>query len=170
MTQALFYLAVNNPKHLKIFSGYILINLNDMNTGQNNKHGSDKRTDKLHPTDLGETKDFNNLSYDKDKNSFEFDVKGENEEYDHPLPYDTSAPNGEDSISSYDEANPYNGSEYDEDQQNDENMESAAIRISDEEDLELSPEDELLGRTPEDERDDLDEEGYPLNDEPRKRL
>ncbi|HMI01285.1 MAG TPA: hypothetical protein VK541_02315 [Pedobacter sp.] len=141
-----------------------------MNTGQNDNQGAGKRTDKLHPSDLGETKDFDNLSYDKDKNSFEFDVKSRDTGYDHPLPYDTSAPNGEDSTSTYDEANPYNGSEYNEDKQIDESFESAAMRISDEEDLELSPEDELLGRTPEDERDDLDEEGYPVNDEPGKRL
>jgi hypothetical protein len=35
-----------------------------------------EKKDKLHPTDLGETKDFDNLSYDKDKNSFVLDVKG----------------------------------------------------------------------------------------------
>ena len=114
--------------------------------------------------DLGETKDFNNLSYDKDKNSFEFDVKGDEKDYDHPLPYDTSAPNGEDSVSTYDEANPYVGSEYDDEEQVEENLESAAMRIDTEENLELDPEDELLSRTPEDDRDDLDEEGYPIND------
>jgi len=45
-----------------------------------------------------------------------------------------------------------------------------AMHIADEEELELSPEDELLARTPEDERDDLDEEGYPVNDVPGKRF
>ncbi len=137
-----------------------------MATDQNNSNEFKKANDKLHPTDLGETRDFDNLSYDKDKNSFELDVKGEEKDYDHPLPYDTSAPNGEDSISTYDEANPYNGSEYDEEEQLGENMESAAMRIEDEENLELDPEDELLARTPEDDRDDLDEEGYPINDQP----
>jgi hypothetical protein len=136
----------------------------------NNSEPVKGATDKLHPTDLGETKDFNNLAYDKDKNSFEFDVKDKETDYDHPLPYDTAAPNGEDSISTYDEANPYNGSEYDEDKQVDENLESAAMRISTEDELELSPEDELLARTPEDDRDDLDEEGYPINDQPDKRF
>ena len=34
--------------------------------------------------------------------------------------------------------------------------------------LEIDPEDELLARTPEDERTDLDEEGYPINDQPDK--
>jgi len=137
-----------------------------MSADQNNVPGDRKALDKLHPTELGETKDFDNLSYDKNRNSFEFDVRGEDSEYDHPLPYDTSAPNGEDSISTYDEANPYNGSAYDEDQQIGENLESAAMHIDTLESLELEPEDQLLARTPEDDRDDLDEEGYPTNDMP----
>lgn len=125
-----------------------------------------EKKDKLHPTDLGETKDFDNLSYDKNKNSFEFDVKGLEKDYDHPLPYDTSAPNGEDSISTYDEANPYNGSEYKDREQIGENLEEAGMHIDNGESVALTPEDELLGRTKEDERNDLDEEGYPLNDTP----
>jgi hypothetical protein len=31
--------------------------------------------------------------------------------------------------------------------------------------VDLDPIDEVLGRTPEDRRDDLDEEGYPKNDQ-----
>ncbi|RYF18851.1 MAG: hypothetical protein EOO42_14960 [Flavobacteriales bacterium] len=122
--------------------------------------------DKLHNSDLGETKDFNELSYDKDKNSFEFDVKGEEKDYDHPLPYDTSAPNGEDSISTYDEANPYVGNEYDEDGQVDEQIEGNGMHIDDGESVLLDPADKLLAQTEEDFRDDLDEEGYPKNDRP----
>lgn len=122
--------------------------------------------DKLHNSDLGETKDFNELSYDKDKNSFEFDVKGEEKDYDHPLPYDTSAPNGEDSISTYDEANPYVGNEYDEDAQVDEQIEGNGMHIDDGESVLLDPADKLLAQTEEDFRDDLDEEGYPKNDRP----
>lgn len=125
-----------------------------------------EKKDKLHPTDLGETKDFNNLSYDKDKNSFVFDVKGEEKQYDHPLPYDTSAPNGEDSNSSYDEANPYIGNEYNDEEQIGENLEEAGMHIDNGEIVALAPEDELLARTAEDEREDLDEEGYPINDTP----
>ena len=140
-----------------------------MNEKHDNLSESKKATDKLHSTDLGETKDFENLAYDKDKNSFEFDVKGEDKDYDHPLPYDTSAPNGEDSISSYDEANPYNGSEYDDVQEASDRLEGAGMRIDgDGESVLLSPEDEILARTPEDDRDDLDEEGYPVNDKPGK--
>ncbi|MBE9599320.1 hypothetical protein [Pedobacter sp. MC2016-24] len=138
-----------------------------MNEQQENLSDPKKAADKLHPTDLGETKDFNNLAYDKDKNSFEFDVKGEEKDYDHPLPYDTSAPNGEDSISTYDEANPYVGDEYDEEREAGDKLEGAGMRIDGEgSSVLLSPEDEILARTPEDDRDDLDEEGYPVNDKP----
>lgn len=125
--------------------------------------------DKLHASDLGETKDFNELSFNKDKNSFEFDVKGEETSYDHPLPYDTSAPNGEDSISTYDEANPYVGNEYDQKAQRqiDEQLDDNGMRVDDTgESVLLDPADKILAQTEEDFRDDLDEEGYPKNDLP----
>jgi hypothetical protein len=139
-----------------------------MRTGQNDDQDAKKAADKLHPMNLGETKDFDNLSYDKDNNSFEFDVKGKDEDYDHPLPYDTSAPNGEDSISTYDESNPYIGTEYDNEKEMSERLDGAGMRIDDGQSVEVSPEDEILSRTPEDDREDLDEEGYPLNDKPGK--
>jgi len=123
--------------------------------------------DKLHDSDLGETKDFNELSYNKDKNSFEFDVKGDEANYDHPLPYDTSAPNGEDSISTYDESNPYVGNEYDQKGQVDEQLEDNGMRVDETgESVLLDPADKILAQTEEDFRDDLDEEGYPKNDLP----
>lgn len=123
--------------------------------------------DKLHDSDLGETKDFNELSYNKDKNSFEFDVKGDEANYDHPLPYDTSAPNGEDSISTYDESNPYVGNEYDQKAQVDEQLEDNGMRVDETgESVLLDPADKILAQTEEDFRDDLDEEGYPKNDLP----
>jgi hypothetical protein len=138
-------------------------------TGENNQEGAPIANDKLHSMGLGETKDFENLSFDKDKNSFEFDVKGNDTEYDHPLPYDTSAPNGEDSISTYDESNPYIGSEYDNMKEINERLDGAGMRIDNSgESVVLSPEDEILSRTAEDDRDDLDEEGYPINDKPGK--
>jgi len=123
--------------------------------------------DKLHESDLGETKDFNELSYNKDKNSFEFDVKGEGSNYDHPLPYDTSAPNGEDSISTYDEANPYVGNEYDQQGQVDEQLDDNGMHIDETgESVLVDPADRILAQTEEDFREDLDEEGYPKNDLP----
>lgn len=139
-----------------------------MATGKNDDQDVNKAKDKIHPADLGETRDFGNLSYDQEKNSFEYDVRGKDKDYDHPLPYDTSAPNGEDFSSTYDESNPFIGSEYNAEKELNERLDGAGMRIDNGESVELSPEDEILARTPEDDRDDLDEEGYPVNDKPGK--
>lgn len=127
-----------------------------------------RANDKLHPSDLGETKDFNDLAYDSEKQSYELDVKDENSDYDHPMPYETVATGAIDDNSTFDEANPYVGDEYatDEEKVNDK-LEELGMHIDNEgESVLLSPEDEILARTPEDDRDDLDEEGYPINDAP----
>jgi hypothetical protein len=139
-----------------------------MDTNEENIPGSDLSSkDKIHLSDLGEVKDFENLSYDKETNSFELDVKGEDKDYDHPLPYDTSAPTGEDFNSTYDEANPHIGDEYAaKDDQVDPTLNDLGMHIDSGEILELDPEDEFLAKTPEDDRTDLDEEGYPINDSP----
>jgi hypothetical protein len=128
---------------------------------------SNKATDKLHSSNLGETKDFNNLSFDKEKKSYEYDVKSDDPNYDHPMPYETVGTGGVDDNSTYDEANPYVGDEYasDEEKVNDK-LEELGMHIDNGESVVLSPEDEILARTQEDERDDLDEEGYPVNDQP----
>jgi hypothetical protein len=126
--------------------------------------------DKLHASDLGETKDFNELSFDEENNSFEFDVKEEESDYDHPLPYDTTAPNGEDSTSTYDESNPYSGNEYDDSARADKYLADSGMRLDANGDiLKVKAADKLLAQTPEDFRDDLDEEGYPKNDRPDRR-
>ena len=137
-----------------------------MSANENNT-GNDKRAkDKIHNTDLGETKDFENLSFDKEKNSFELDVKGTDKDYDHPLPYETTAANGGDDNSDYDEANPYIGDEYaKKDDQIESDLDELGMHVDNGESLELDPEDEFLARTPEDDRPDLDEEGYPINDD-----
>lgn len=139
-----------------------------MNTNENNT-GEDKRaTDKLHHSDLGETKDFNNLSFNKEKDSYELDVKGPDKDYDHPLPYETTAANGGDDNSDYDEANPYIGDEYaNKEEKRESDLDDLGMHIDNGEIVELDPEDEFLARTPEDERTDLDEEGYPVNDSPK---
>src|SRR4051812_34894171 len=64
--------------------------------------------------ELGETIDKEDLNYNPDDNSFEYDVKSDDPEYDHPDPYNTSVKNGDDMNSTYDEANPYDntGEEY----------------------------------------------------------
>ncbi len=123
--------------------------------------------DKLHPTELGETKDFDQLSFNKEENSFEIDVKGEDKNYDHPLPYDTAAPDGEDMNSTYDESNPYIGDEYDSKKELQNEMGDPSMRVENSKEyIEVDPIDKILARTPEDLRDDLDEEGYPKNDTP----
>lgn len=140
-----------------------------MNSNKDNA-GDDKRSgDKLHHSDLGETKDFDNLSFNKEKGSYELDVKGTDKDYDHPLPYDTTAANGGDDNSDYDEANPYIGDEYaNKADQEESDLDELGMHIDNGEIVELDAEDELLARTPEDERTDLDEEGYPVNDDPKK--
>lgn len=136
-----------------------------MNSDQKNNGNQQGSNDKIHASDLGETKDFNELSFDKAKNSYELDVKGKDTDYDHPLPYETTAANGGDDKSAYDEANPYIGDEYaSKEEQKESDMEDLGIYVNKGSIVSLNPEDELLARTPEDDRDDLDEEGYPLND------
>ncbi len=138
-----------------------------MSANENSVSGNKGSGDKIHSSDLGETKDFNNLSFDKEKNTFEVDVKGPDKDYDHPFPYETPSANGADSNSDYDEANPYIGDEY---AKKEDQMEGGLVdlgmHIDNGESIMLNPEDEILARTPEDDRDDLDEEGYPINDVP----
>lgn len=139
-----------------------------MNTGENNEINKQGAQDNLHQSDLGETKDFNELSFDKDKNSFELDVKGPDKDYDHPLPYETTAANGGDDNSDYDEANPYIGDEYaNKLSQQETDLDEMGMHIDEGDIIAVDPEDEILARTPEDDRTDLDEEGYPVNDTPK---
>lgn len=136
-----------------------------MSTDNNNQQGDKRATDKLHDSDLGETKDFDNLSFDKEKNTFEVDVKGKDKDYDHPFPYETPSDNGADFNSDYDEANPYIGDEYSKKENQVKNgLDDFGMHVDNGESVEVTPEDEYLSRTAEDYRDDLDEEGYPLND------
>lgn len=137
-----------------------------MNADENNNR---KAQDKIHPAELGETKDFENLSFDEERNTFEVDVKGEDKDYDHPFPYKTSSDNGADFNSDYDEANPFVGDEYDNKaDQAEQTLDNMGMHVDNGESVEVAPEDEFLARTPEDERNDLDEEGYPVNDSPKK--
>lgn len=126
--------------------------------------------DKLHPMFNSESDDSMDLSYNSEKNSYELDMKDKDEDYDHPLPYDTTAENGGDDQSTYDEANPYIGDEY-ADKQNelDPELLDVGMRVEKSENIvKVSKKDELLSRTPEDERNDLDEEGYPINNRPKR--
>lgn len=115
--------------------------------------------------ELGETIDEEQLSYNADDNSFEYDVKSDDPDYDHPDPYNTAAKNGEDFNSTYDEANPYDtAGEYIPNESLETDVDQLGMHISDGKIVETNPIDEALSRTPEDDRDDLDEEGYPKND------
>ena len=115
--------------------------------------------------ELGETIDEEQLKFNVEDNSYEYDVKSDDPDYDHPDPYKTSAKNGEDMNSTYDESNPYDATdEYIPNESLETDVDSLAMHISDGEIVEVDPIDAALSHTPEDDRDDLDEEGYPKND------
>lgn len=105
------------------------------------------------------------LSFNEEDDSFEIDVRSEDEDYDHPDPYNTAAKNGTDFDSDYDEANLTAVDEYR--RVNDDiepEIDEYGMHIDSGKITKLSNLDEELARTPEDDRDDLDEEGYPKND------
>lgn len=107
---------------------------------------------------------IDDLAYDEDKNSYELDVKSEDPEYIHPDPYDTAVENGGDADSDFDEANPTAVNEYDKDLGLESSLDELGMHIDNGNIVEVLPIDEELSKTPEDDRDDLDEEGYPKND------
>ena len=131
--------------------------------------GSDENLDrdKKLKDDLGDRTDPDDLLYNAEKNSYEIDVKSEDPDYQHDFPYNTAAPNGEDFNSTYDEANPEAVDEYipGETLETDvDSLDNLGMHVDSGQSIELDPIDEILARTPEDDRDDLDEEGYPKND------
>src|ERR1700759_3807354 len=118
--------------------------------------------------DLGETIDEEDLNYNAEDDSFEYDVKSDDPDYQHPDPYNTSVKNGEDMNSTYDEANPYDaGDEYIPNESLETDVDKLGMHLDDGSIVNVDPIDEDLAHTPEDDRDDLDEEGYPKNDTPR---
>ena len=120
--------------------------------------------DKKLKDDLGDATNKGDLLYNADKDSYEIDVKSDNPDYQHDNPYNTAAPNGEDFDSSYDEANPEAVDEYIPHENLETDVASLGMHVDHGQSVELDPIDEVLSRTPEDDRDDLDEEGYPKND------
>src|SRR6201996_3962515 len=121
--------------------------------------------DRILKDELGETLDEELLKYNADKNSYEYDVKSDNPDYDHPDPYKTSAKNGEDMNSTYDEANPYDtADEYIPNESLEDDVDALGMHVDHGQSVEVDPVDDALAHTPEDDRDDLDEEGYPKND------
>jgi len=131
-----------------------------------NKQNEGQDRDKTLNEDLGAKTDIHNLAYNNEEDSFEFDVRPEeDDEYSHPDPYDTAVKNGGDADSDYDSANPTAVNEYE--QKTDlveEGLDDLGMYIRGGKIVELNPVDEELSKTPEDSRDDLDEEGYPKND------
>src|SRR5690606_34353232 len=123
------------------------------------------------PNDQADRGNIENLRYNEREDSFEYDsdpdtkdYPNEEREYQQEDPYDTTAPQGEDDNSDWDEANQYVGDEYDPDKSLETDVEELGMHIDNGRITRLSKEDEKLAETPEDERDDLDEEGYPKRD------
>lgn len=108
------------------------------------------------------------LAYDNNKKSFELDVQDRSEFYDHPSDYETVANGAVDDDSTYDNSNPYVGDEYaGNNKLIQDNLIESGMHVDDGEIIKLNIADKILAKTPEDDRDDLDEEGYPKNDLPR---
>ncbi len=118
---------------------------------------------------LGEESDVENLNFNADEDSFEYDVESDDPDYDHPDPYHTSAKNGKDMDSTYDEANPYDtADEYIPNESLEDDVDQLGMHIDNNGKIvDVDPIDDVLSRTPEDDRTDLDEEGYPKNDRRR---
>ncbi|HEY1025608.1 MAG TPA: hypothetical protein VGE26_10625 [Sphingobacteriaceae bacterium] len=117
--------------------------------------------DKKIKDELGAEVNKDDLAYNENDDSYELDVESTDQEYDHPDPYNSSAPNGSDFDSDYDEANPLVSNEYDKDASLETDLDNLGMHVNSGNIVELSETDEDLARTPEDDRDDLDEEGYP---------
>ncbi len=122
--------------------------------------------DKKMKDDLGEEAEAQDLKYDADEDSYEIEIASNDPDYDPPALFDSSAPGGSDMDSMYDEANPYDvKGEYDKNRSLETDADNLGMHIDDGKITEIDPTDEILARTPEDDRDDLDEEGYPKNDQ-----
>ncbi|HZX58218.1 MAG TPA: hypothetical protein VFE54_05815 [Mucilaginibacter sp.] len=124
--------------------------------------------DKYLKDSLGEETDLENLAFNADDDSFEYDVESDDPDYDHPDPYNTSVKNGADMNSTYDEANPFDAvDEYIPNESLETDVDDMAMHIDRGNIVRVDTVDEILSRTPEDKRTDLDEEGYPINDTPK---
>lgn len=107
------------------------------------------------------------LKYNEEKDSFELDVEmQEGDEYQHEDPYHVVAPDGEDDNSTWDEANLDATDEYrNKEAEFRDQMDKLGMDVRNEEAIRLSEADEQLAEMAEDQRDDLDEEGYPIKDD-----
>ncbi|MFD1771026.1 hypothetical protein [Sphingobacterium suaedae] len=118
--------------------------------------------EKIDEDDLNNDHTPGDLSFDEENRSFEFDVDDDDPDYEHPADYPTVSEGATDDDSTYDEANPFVGDEYaEQDELKAEDLENAHMHITDEKNLKVSGYDERLSESMEDYRDDLDAEGYP---------
>lgn len=145
------------------------MNTENNNYPDNNENAPERDEDFTNELDAEDAEtedtDFNeNLNFNEDDNSFELDVKSDDPDYDHPDPYNSAAKNGDDINSTYDEANPYAADEYIPNETLETDVDQLGMHIDSGKIVEVDPADEAISRTPEDDRDDLDEEGYPKND------
>ncbi len=133
--------------------------------GVNNNDKTDR--DQALKDELNMEVNIDDLAYDENKNSYELDVENTDPDYQHHDPYDTAVENGGDFDSDFDEANPTAVDEYDKNASLENDLDSLGMHIDEGDIVDVSPIDEELARTEEDDRDDLDEEGYPRNDRRR---
>src|ERR1700761_1990383 len=123
--------------------------IDDLNPVFDNE-GEDR--DRTLKDELGETIDKEQLKFNADDNSYEYDVKSDDPDYDHPDPYNTSTKNGEDMNSTYDEANPYDaGDEYIPNESLEDDVDGLGMHVDSYGDsVRVDPIDEDLAHTPED--------------------
>jgi hypothetical protein len=122
--------------------------------------GRDERFNRSAQSELKDD-EAQNLRFNEEENSYEIDIEPIDEEYQHLNPYDTAADNGDDINSDYDESNPYIGKEYDKDASLETDIPNLGMHLTSEESFKLNENDKDLSRTEEDNRRDLDLEGYP---------
>lgn len=110
------------------------------------------------------------LRFNDEAGSFELDAETPDPPdtaYQHPDPHDTAVPGATDHMSTYDEANQFTPNEYrDIPEEIADNLETLNEAETRDRFIDLDKADEKLAETPEDERGDLDEEGYPVRDDP----
>src|SRR5579872_3460032 len=107
--------------------------------------------DKYLKDSLGEETDVENLAFNADDDSFEYDVESDDPDYDHPDPYNTSVKNGADMNSTYDEANPFDAvDEYIPNESLETDVDDMAMHIDRGNIVRVDTVDEILSRTPED--------------------
>ncbi|WP_069660700.1 hypothetical protein [Arcticibacter eurypsychrophilus] len=139
--------------------------MSNENTPYPELNNENSNRDKKIKDELGAKVDKEDLKYNEEEGSYEIDVESEDPDYVHPDPYDTSVKNGSDSDSDFDEANPTANDEYDRaNDEDDDGIDEYGMHIDSGKIVVLDKLDEELSETPEDERGDLDEEGYPKND------